>query len=108
MKIISSAGTIRIERITFTGVNGSDRIALACLVGGGYAVLRNAKVVGTWPADDVEGCVQTFIEMIDRRHSSTASAVGEDESGETPPPRRPQRRKTARRKAAPRRIALSA
>jgi len=96
MKTILSASAIPIERITFTGTNGPDRIALACLIGGGYAVLRNRKVAGTWPSEGVDECVRTFIEMIDRRPPVPAGASAGNRAGPSRPPRRRRRSKSAR------------
>jgi hypothetical protein len=55
-----------IERRTFVGHDGRDEIALVCIRGDCYSILRNDVAVGIWGMADFAYCLGIYLRMIDR------------------------------------------
>jgi len=57
---------VNIERRTFLGHDGRDEIALVCIRGDCYSILRNDIPVGVWGMTDFAYCLGIYLRMIDR------------------------------------------
>ena len=64
----------------FVGASGTDIITFGCLDDGGYAILRGDQCVGTWDLDELDDCVEAYLELIERPmylHSDSVAAAME-------------------------------
>jgi hypothetical protein len=57
---------VQIQRRTFIGHCGRDEIALVCIQGDCYSILRNDIPVGVWGLKDFAYCLGIYLRMIDR------------------------------------------
>jgi hypothetical protein len=57
---------VQVERRTFVGHDGRDEIALVCIRGDCYSILRNDIPIGVWGMIDFAYCMGIYLRMIDR------------------------------------------